>query len=91
MRLIQLKADQLVLGDQVQLIDDPYGWGTVVNIADDHAEIFRPYVHIGDFHYTGGVLHYIGSETVKVWIKGARVFDVDAYTHERMSREGALR
>ena len=98
MRLIKLKADELVLGDKVQLLDDPYGWGTVTRIGagdtdDDPSfvEIFRPYVHIGDFEYTGGVLHYIGTETVKVCRHGHRVFEVDAYTHEQMTKEGALK
>jgi hypothetical protein len=95
MSLIQLKADQLVLGDRVRLFDDPYGWGTVVNLrtgdTDDLVEIFRPYVHVGDFEYTGGVLHYIGSEMVKVWRRGHRVFEVDAYTHQLMLGEGAIK
>lgn len=88
---LTMKADDLVLGDEVRLLEGPYGWGTVVQIKDDEVHIFRPYVHIGDFSYTGGVLYYIGSELIKVWRGASRVFTVDAYTHNRMAKEGALK
>ena len=89
---INLKASDLVLGDKVNLLGgEPYGWATVVQITGEEVHIFRVYVHVGDFSYTGGVLHFTGSETVKVWSKSDREFVVDAYTHEKMSKVGALK
>ena len=61
------------------------------SIKDDVVSIFRPYVHIGDFEYTGGVLHYIGTEMVRDFVNTSRMFTVDAYTHQQMTKEGALK
>lgn len=91
MKMLKLKPGDMVLGDQVRCFDGPYGWGTVVNITDDEVHIFRPFTHIGDFTYTGGVLHYTGHELVKLFRDGKREREVDAYTHEQMSKPGALR
>jgi len=91
--IVCLMASELVLGDRVLLFDDAYGWGTVVKIADEEVHVFRPYVHIGDFSYTGGVLHYIGSEVVKLY-KGKdtrQTYNVDSVNHDRMSQPGALK
>ncbi len=87
---LKLQASELVLGDQVDLLGGPYGWATVVNITDDEVHMIRPYIHIGDFEYTGGVLHYTGHETVKVYRESDRTFEVDSYTHGKML-QGALR
>jgi len=90
MRTIKLKADELVLGDAVNLLEGPYGWGTVVQITDEEVHIFRPYVHIGDFSYTGGVLHYTGHELVKRYKHSGCEFVVDQFTHAQMAKTGAL-
>lgn len=87
-----LKIDELVLGDKVDLLSgDPYGWGTVVQITDETVKVVRPYVHIGDFTYTGGVLHYLGTEEITLIRGGERVVWVDQYTHEQMAKPGALK
>lgn len=92
MASITLNATDLVLGDKVDLLGgDPYGWGTVVQITAEEVHIFRPYVHIGDFSYTGGVQHYIGTELVKVYKFSTRTFEADASTHKQMTAPGALR
>lgn len=93
MATIKLKAAELVLGDQVDLLGSPFGWATVVQITGEEVHMVRPYIHIADFTYTGGVMNYIGTETVKVF-KGegcSRTYNVDASTHARMSKAGALR
>jgi hypothetical protein len=87
---VDIPGPEIVLGDVVRLIDGPYGWATVVKIEKDAIHLFRPYVHIGNFTYTGGVLHYIGTETLTI-IRSSRSYTVDAYTHEQMTKEGALR
>lgn len=67
-----LLASDLRLGDRVNLLPgEPYGWGTVVKVGE-LVEVYRPYVHIADFEYTGGVLHYLGHETVKIWREDKR-------------------
>ena len=92
MSTIKLKPAELVLGDRVNLLPgEDYGWATVVNITADTVELVRPYVHIGDFTYTGGVLHYIGVETVRLWTGSDRDMVAHAHTHERMSQPGALK
>lgn len=89
---IKLTAKDLVLGDKVNLLPgEPYGWATVVQITDEEVHMVRPYVHIGDFTYTGGVLNYLGNETVKVWAKSDRTFEADTYTHSKMTEAGALK
>ncbi len=87
---VEVEGTEVVLGDEVQVVDGPYGWATVVKIDGDNLHVFRPYVHIGDFSYTGGVLHYIGSETFTL-IRSGRSYTVDRYKHELMSKEGALK
>jgi len=79
----------IVLGDAIKLMDTPYGWATVVKIEGDNLHVFRPFVHIGNFSYTGGVLHYTGTETFTV-VRSARSYTVDSYTHELMTGKGAL-
>ena len=96
LKTLNLTVIGLVLGDAVRLLEEPYGWGTVVKITGEEVHIKRPYTHIGDVRFGGSegsryVLDYIGQETVKVWLYSDRVLTVDAYTHERMSQEGALK
>ena len=59
----RVKTEDLRLRDVV-VVDGlmPFPHATVVNITDDEVTFFRPYVHTGDFSYTGGVLHYVGYE-----------------------------
>ena len=58
-------ARNLGLGDVARLPSDgntEYSSFTVVKIDEDGIHVVRPYVHVGDFSYTGGVLHYLGTE-----------------------------
>jgi hypothetical protein len=57
-----LKADELQLGDVVELFEGPYGCGTVKQIKDGMITFFRPYTATADFSYTGGVICYVGIE-----------------------------
>ena len=86
-----IKVSELVLGDVVKLFDSPFGWGTVVEVTDEVVKVFRPYVHINDFTYTGGVLHYVGHEYSTYHVDSRRPVEVDASTHRRMTRPGALK
>ena len=89
--VVTILSTDILLGDVIQLTPDPYGWATVVQIKaqDNELVLFRPYVHLGGFVYTGGVLHYIGTETFSV-IRGGRSYAVHARTHEQMLLNGAL-
>lgn len=60
-----MKASDCRLGDVVRVIEGPYCDSTVVDIID-RVYLFRPYVHISDFEYTGGVIPYIGIENFDV-------------------------
>jgi len=84
-----VEGTEIVLGDVVKILASPYGWATVVKIEGNDATLFRPYVHIGDFEYTGGVLHYIGTSTFTIALEG-RSYEVDEYTHRTMTKKGAL-
>lgn len=60
-----LSASQLQLGDTVQMVRDsvtPFATSMVVQVTENKVTLFRPYGHLGDFSYTGGVIPYIGTE-----------------------------
>lgn len=43
-----------------------YDCATVCKVNEDGTvDLFRPYTHTADFSYTGGVICYVGIETVK--------------------------
>ncbi len=65
--MANVKVSTLELGDVVKLFDGAYSYGTVQQVTEHEVFIFRPYVHTADFSYTGGVMTYIGQETVRVW------------------------
>ena len=80
-KYLSCSIKDLCLRDEVLLFDAPYGWGTVVRVWEEdslwYAEVFRPYVHVGDFSYVGNrVLHYMGHETIILC--GSRELKVDA-------------
>ena len=58
------KVRDLNLGDIVRVSSGmEYSSATVYRKLDDgSACVWRPYVHTGDFTYTGGVIPYIGLE-----------------------------
>lgn len=87
---IDVPARDLVLGDVVKVMEGAWGWATVVRIEEDVVHLFRPYVHVGDFSYTGGVLHYIGSETFSLIRDSGRSYTVDASTHKHRVGEGVI-
>lgn len=58
----------LMLGDRVRLDGiDAYSDATVIDITDKEITLFRPYVQVSDFTYTGGLIPYIGIEKFNVW------------------------
>jgi len=63
---MRVGINTLGLGDIIELFDDGYGTATVQQVTADEVIAFRPYVHTADFSYTGGVMCYIGTETVKM-------------------------
>ncbi|KKN32096.1 hypothetical protein LCGC14_0817510, partial [marine sediment metagenome] len=76
-KMVIERANVLLVGDRVNLFADqpnaPYGWGTVVAVTEDFAEVVRPYVHTADFT-TGAagslsgerVMSYMGQETTRL-------------------------
>jgi hypothetical protein len=80
MSTMDVRGTEILLGDKIMITDDPYGWGTVVKIEEDTLHVFRVFVHLSDTVYTGGVPHYVGTETVKL-IRSGRSYTVDQYTH----------
>lgn len=60
----KLLAKDLKLGDVVRLHDynSAFSDCTVINIENGAITLFRPYVHLADFTYTGGVIPYVGFE-----------------------------
>lgn len=70
-------ANVLLVGDRVNLFADQpgaaFGWGTVVCVTEDYAEVLRPYVHTADFSVMAGkgeigerLLSYIGQEVTRL-------------------------
>jgi hypothetical protein len=60
-----LAVRDLKLADVVQLFHGPFGTATVTNVTDTEVHMERPYGMTADFSYTGGVIAYIGHETIK--------------------------
>ncbi len=90
-KVIIERANVLLVGDRVNLFADqpnaPYGWGTVVAVTEDFAEVLRPYIHTADFvtdftadPATGAmgerVLSYTGQETTRLPRDSDRTYSV---------------
>jgi hypothetical protein len=79
-RTVQETANVLLIGDRVNLFADqpgaPFGWGTVVNVTEEYAEVVRPYVHTSDFSTTSGLMSYLGQENTKLPRDSDRVYTV---------------
>ena len=90
-RTITIPGNELVLGDHVQIDTGPYGWGTVFKLDTQNgcAHVFRPFVHLAEFVYTGGVPHYTGTETFPILLEG-RSYRVDSNEHEHRTGKGRL-
>lgn len=57
----------LSLGDIVKVHEGPYGSATVRQVfPDGSAQVWRPYVMVADFSYTGGVIPSIGLEDFRL-------------------------
>jgi len=61
-----MNTNTIGLGDIVSMSGGcDYNTGTVCKVNDDGTvDVFRPYTHTADFSYTGGVICYVGIETV---------------------------
>ncbi len=59
-----MKVKDLRLGDVVRLFEGAYGTATVKQTKDGVVTLFRPYGHTSDFSYTGGVICYVGMESI---------------------------
>lgn len=86
---MEVEGTELVLGDEIRAFEGAYGWVTVVKVDEDTVTVFRPYVHVGNFSYTGGVLHYLGSETFTLARKGP-FYIVDASNHRDRVGKGVI-
>ena len=86
-KIITERANVLLVGDRVNLFADqpnaPYGWGTVVAVTEDFAEVVRPYIHTADFTYAAlpgevgeRVMSYVGQETTRLPRDSDRTYSV---------------
>ena len=66
----KIKTKDLKLGDVISLDLKGYSTATVISIGGEDSwkwvEVIRPYIHIANFIYTGGVIPYIGFEQFKL-------------------------
>ena len=59
----KISVKDLRLGDIIRLDTQEYSYATVRCLNENGTvQIVRPYIHCGDFQYTGGVITYIGTE-----------------------------
>ena len=58
----KVSASELQLGDVVRVTEGEYSTATVYRLVDGAAQVWRPYVAVSDFSYTGGVIPTIGIE-----------------------------
>ena len=86
-KVVTERANVLLVGDRVNLFADQpgaaFGWGTVVCVTEDFAEVVRPYVHTGDFTMQAGqgdigerLLTYIGQEVTRLPRRSDRTYTV---------------
>lgn len=66
--MMRVEPSELNLGDLVAVGDPllPCSTCAVTQIKDGQVHLFRPYVTTADFTYTGGVIPYIGVETMTI-------------------------
>ena len=64
-KMEKVHGTDLNLADIVDMEFSGYGTATVQKITDTEIELFRPFVHTGNFEHTGGVSCYVGIETFK--------------------------
>ena len=69
-----VKTCDLRLADVVKVFDGPWSTGIVTHIDGNMVTMFRPYGTTADFSYSGGVIPYIGTETIKVPVDSSRMF-----------------
>jgi len=78
---MQKRADQLLCGDFVEI---PFTTGSpgdlgsafvVKNVTKEEVHLWRPYTHLADFTYTGGVICYTGINEVNL-IRGPQTIKV---------------
>lgn len=76
-KVVMERANVLLIGDEVNLFADQpgaaFGWGTVVCVTEEYAEVVRPYVHTADFSMSAGqgetgerLISYIGQEVTRL-------------------------
>ena len=75
------RANILLVGDRVNLFADQpgaaFGWGTVVCVTEEYAEVVRPYVHVADFTACGNrLISYLGQEVTKLPRDSDRTYTV---------------
>ena len=86
-KMVTVTPQVLLVGDRVNLFADqpsaPYGWGTVVAVTEDFAEVLRPYIHTADFTMGAGqalygerLLAYTGQETTRLPRDSDRTYSV---------------
>lgn len=56
---------EIKLGDIVQCFGGAYGTGTVTQVTPTEIVVTRPYLHVSDVEYTGGLLAYTGLEVIR--------------------------
>jgi hypothetical protein len=75
-KVVTETANILLVGDNVNLFADqpgaPFGWGTVVCVTEEYAEVVRPYVHVSESATGAGpalgerLISYIGQEVTRL-------------------------
>lgn len=71
--MLQIPRNELKLGDVIRCFDGAYGTGTVTMVTGTEVIVTRPYLHVGDVEYTGGLLTYTGLETIR-YPRDAKVY-----------------
>lgn len=84
-RVIFERANVLLVGDTVNLFADqpgaPFGWGTVVAVTHEFAEVVRPYVHLSSASVSldpdrASSISYLGQELTKLPRDSNRLYHI---------------
>lgn len=75
----EMPVKDLQLGDLIRVSPGPFGTAIVKQVTKEIVTFFRPYGVSEEFSYTGGVICYVGMESIEVRTDSSHKF----YVYER--------
>jgi hypothetical protein len=83
--MLHLRADELRLGDTVELYEGPWSTAIVERIEGNQVTFFRPYGTTADFSCGDHVITYVGTEKYSVFIHGGNTSTYNVVSRKTLS------